>query len=128
MALTLKDLELLEKVWALTDEWNKTWEKWRTILFHQLNTQVLEEDAMKVCSLRLVNYLNICMQFQKRVMKLGREIKHLEVWINLKERVDQVKTLLPLIVDLKNPALRARHWGQLQEEVGKPFGSLHILD
>jgi dynein heavy chain len=63
------------------------------------------------------------LQFQKRVLKLGREIKHLEVWVNLKDRVDQVKALLPLIVDMKNPALRPRHWSQLQEEVGKPFGN-----
>ena len=56
-------------------------------------------------------------------MKLGRDIKHLEVWVNLKDRVDQVKALLPLIVDMKNPALRPRHWSQLQEEVGKPFGT-----
>ena len=56
------------------------------------------------------------------MLKLGREIKHLEVWVTLKDRVDQVKAILPLIVDLKNPALRPRHWSQLQEEVGKPFG------
>ena len=52
LALTLKDLDVLEKVWTLTDEWNKTWEKWRTILFHQLDTQTLEEDALKVCFVR----------------------------------------------------------------------------
>jgi dynein heavy chain, axonemal len=57
-------------------------------------------------------------------MKLGRDIKHLEVWQNLKDRVDQVKAMLPLITDLKNPALRARHWSQLQEEVGKPLSIL----
>ena len=28
---------------------------------------------------------------------------------------------MPLIQDLKNPAMRDRHWAQLQEEVQKPF-------
>lgn len=61
------------------------------------------------------------------MLKLGREIKHLEVWVSLKDRIDQVKALLPLIVDLKNPALRARHWSQLQEEIGKPFGTNRFI-
>ncbi len=49
------------------------------------------------------------------------DIKHLGVWQEIKERVDQFKASLPLIQDLKNPALRPRHWEQLKVEVGKPF-------
>ena len=28
---------------------------------------------------------------------------------------------MPLIMDLRNPAMRERHWKQLMEEVGKTF-------
>lgn len=35
----------------------------------------------------------------------------------LKERVDSIKKLMPLIMDLRNPAMRDRHWRQLMEEV-----------
>lgn len=52
-------------------------------------------------------------------MKLGREIKHLEVWVALKEKVEQFKVMMPLIQDLKNPALRERHWERLRDELGK---------
>lgn len=60
-------------------------------------------------------------RFQKRLVVLGRDIKSLPVWQDLKERVDQFKVLVPLIQDMKNPALRSRHWEQLKVEVGKPF-------
>ena len=39
----------------------------------------------------------------------------------MKGRVEQFKRTMPLIQDLKNPALRPRHWVQLKGEVGKDF-------
>ena len=60
-------------------------------------------------------------QFAKRVYKLGKEIKGWKVLESLKERVDNMKKLMPLIGDLRNPAMRERHWKQLMEEVGKTF-------
>ena len=35
---------------------------------------------------------------------------------------------MPLIQDLKNPAMRDRHWTQLQEEVQKPFDHTSMTD
>ena len=35
---------------------------------------------------------------------------------------------MPLIQDLKNPAMRDRHWTQLQEEVQKPFDHTSTAD
>ena len=39
----------------------------------------------------------------------------------MRGRVEQFKRTMPLIQDLKNPALRPRHWTQLKTEVGKDF-------
>jgi dynein heavy chain len=54
----------------------------------------------------------------KSIAKLGREAKAWPVLVWLKERVDAFKRTLPLITDLRNPALRPRHWDQLAERVG----------
>ena len=54
----------------------------------------------------------------KTVAKLGREVKGWPAWASLKERLDAFKRTLPLITDLRNPALRGRHWDQLAEHVG----------
>ena len=40
---------------------------------------------------------------------------------SLEEKVDNMKKLMPLVGDLRNPAMRERHWTQLMEEVGKTF-------
>ena len=36
-------------------------------------------------------------------------------------KVDQFRRTMPLITDLKNHAMRPRHWGQLKQEVAKQF-------
>ena len=39
----------------------------------------------------------------------------------LKAQIETFKRTMPLIQDLKNPAMRERHWTQLKDEVQKPF-------
>ena len=39
----------------------------------------------------------------------------------LKNQIETFKRTMPLIQDLKNPAMRDRHWLQLKDEVQKPF-------
>ena len=39
----------------------------------------------------------------------------------LKQKIDTFKRTMPLIQDLRNPAMRDRHWTQLKEEIHKPF-------
>ena len=40
---------------------------------------------------------------------------------HLKNRIETFKRTMPLIQDLKNPAMRPRHWQQLKDEIQKPF-------
>lgn len=44
-----------------------------------------------------------------------------EICDSIKGRIDQFKRTMPLIQDLKNPAMRDRHWTQIKNEVQKPF-------
>jgi dynein heavy chain, axonemal len=55
------------------------------------------------------------------VLKLGRDIKHWEVWRWIKDRIDAFKKTMPLVADLRNPAMRPRHWQQLMETIQTPF-------
>lgn len=52
-----------------------------------------------------------------QIGKLGRDMKKWKVWEAMKERVEQFRQTMPLIQDLKNPALRQRHWDALRSEV-----------
>lgn len=44
-----------------------------------------------------------------------------EICDSIKGRIEQFKRTMPLIQDLKNPAMRDRHWTQIKEHVQKPF-------
>lgn len=39
----------------------------------------------------------------------------------MQETVDSFKKTMPLIMDLRNPAMRPRHWANLMEVVGATF-------
>jgi hypothetical protein len=56
-------------------------------------------------------------RFNKQVTKLGRDVKAWPVWGWLKDTIEAFKKTMPLITDLRNPAMRARHWQQLMEHI-----------
>lgn len=60
-------------------------------------------------------------RINKLVSKLGRDIKHWPVWSWLKDTIDAFKKTMPLITDLRNPAMRQRHWQQLMDHVGTRY-------
>lgn len=51
---------------------------------------------------------DIAQKFQKRVVKLGRDIKHLPVWQELKERIDLFK-VTPRVLIFHSYPLRLRY-------------------
>lgn len=53
--------------------------------------------------------------------RLGREAGAWPVWAWLSGVLEAFKKMLPLITDLRNPAMRPRHWQQLMERVGARF-------
>lgn len=98
-----KDIENLEKIWELTKVWNMTWDSLKVKLFYDIDPKPMESQVAK---------------YRKQLGRLGKDIRHWGVWEALKSRVDQFLRLLPLIRELKNPALRERHWRQLNDELG----------
>jgi len=101
-----KDMDLLQQVWDLANEWNDMWEEWKLGRFTDLNVEAMEEASGK---------------FNKKLQKLGKDIKSWKTWEAIKDKVDQFKKALPLISDLRNEALRDRHWQQLMDQIGKQF-------
>ncbi|KAH6590256.1 hypothetical protein BASA50_009516 [Batrachochytrium salamandrivorans] len=100
------DLDSLTQVWQATQEWNMLYEAWRSVPFITLDSSEIEESVQK---------------FVKRLSKMTKEAKNWDVYINLKDRVSQTKRSLPLLLDLRNPAIRDRHWNQIIDDIGKTF-------
>jgi hypothetical protein len=51
--------------------------------------------------------------FNKNIGKM-RDIKRWGVWIMMREKIDRFRATLPLIQDLRNPAMRDRHWDMVR--------------
>jgi dynein heavy chain len=59
--------------------------------------------------------------YAQKKMKLPKHLRTRPPYSKLEEAVDAFKDSIPLIQDLKNDALRDRHWNKLMEVTGKEF-------
>ncbi|XP_040887758.1 dynein heavy chain 2, axonemal [Toxotes jaculatrix] len=103
-----KDIDHLQQVWEITQEWNANWTIWKVGQFATLRTENMESTAQDM---------------YKKLHKLKRELKDKE-WDIVdfsKNKIDQFKRIIPLIADMRNPAMRDRHWKQIYEELQCSF-------
>jgi len=101
-----KDLKMLNDMWSIIRQWQMAFDSWKDTVFAEINVDEMEEAAVRV---------------SKSLIKIGREVKHWLVWGSIKETIDSFKKTMPLIINLRNPAMRERHWAQLMDHVGETF-------
>ena len=101
-----KETAQLSGVWNVIEEWITAYDGWKDGKFKDIDVEELENASQIV---------------GKKIQKLGREVKHWSAWQGVKDTVDAFKRTLPLIIDLRNPAIRQRHWEQLMERCGERF-------
>ncbi|CAI5672498.1 unnamed protein product [Oreochromis niloticus] len=103
-----KDLDQLQQVWDITEEWNANWNIWKAGQFGTLQTESMETAAQDMF---------------KKLHKLQRDLKdkQWDIVDSSKNKIDQFRQVIPLIADLRNPAMRDRHWKQISEELQYSF-------
>ncbi|RZC39320.1 dynein heavy chain 2, axonemal-like [Asbolus verrucosus] len=103
-----REIAAIELVWQLTDEWNKAWEKYKSGEFWEIETEEMEVTAQTLF---------------RKLTRLSRELKDKgwDIVGHTRARVDAFRRTLPLIGDLKNPAMRPRHWERVRKVVEKDF-------
>ena len=101
-----KESEMLTNIWKIKEEWDCEWEKWKTCKFYDLDIQDMDDKAG---------------EFQDMLKNVDREIRGWVVYDNLKNRIESFRQTMPLIMDLRNEAMRERHWGLLRYEVREEF-------
>lgn len=102
------DLGFLDQLWGLASEFDAKYAEWKVTKFGDIKTDELENEA----GTRL-----------KKLVKLQRQVKEKD-WDfvqHYRDKLSTFKSVMPLILDLKEPAMRDRHWTKLMEEVGKTF-------
>ncbi|XP_062904770.1 dynein axonemal heavy chain 2 [Mobula hypostoma] len=103
-----RDLDYLRQAWEVTKEWEESWVEWKGEKFSSLMTQVMENTATG---------------YYRKLHKLSQILKdrNWDVIATSKNKVQQFKKTMPLITDLKNPAMRYRHWNNIKDDVQKVF-------
>ncbi|XP_054907024.1 dynein axonemal heavy chain 2 isoform X1 [Poeciliopsis prolifica] len=103
-----KDMDQLQEVWEISEEWDKNWEHWKVLHLSQLQTRTMEETALEM---------------YKRLRALQKDLKgkDWEIVTTSRVKLEKFKHIIPLITDLRNPALRERHWMQICEDLERTF-------
>ncbi|XP_006863561.1 PREDICTED: dynein heavy chain 2, axonemal [Chrysochloris asiatica] len=103
-----KELDALQQVWEITRDWEENWNQWKTGRFLTLQTETMETMAHGLF---------------RRLTRLAKEYKdrNWEIIETTRLKIEHFKRTMPLIADLRNPALRERHWDQVRDEVQWEF-------
>lgn len=101
-----KDYEGMELLFELYQEQKSMRDVWAQTLWVNLNPQQLM-DGMD--------------HFIREFRKLSKFVKNLSVGQALDANMKSFKNSVPLFIELKNEAMRERHWKQLMEKTGRYF-------
>ena len=102
------EMEQLQIIWEMTRDWDDLWETWKSGKFVNLVTKDMEETSNDM---------------YRKLHRMGRELKdrNWEILEVSRNRIDQFRRTMPLVNDLRQDAMRPRHWDQIQAETGRTF-------
>jgi dynein heavy chain, axonemal len=100
------DLELLDQVWTIVQEWLECFEAWSAIQFLELDVNGIDETVLI---------------FERRILQVGDNAQNWNVFAVLKDKIAAVRCIVPILTSLRNPAILDHHWKLIEEKTGKSF-------
>ncbi|XP_062480123.1 dynein axonemal heavy chain 10 isoform X3 [Pezoporus occidentalis] len=100
------DVKGLKQVYEIYALQKAAKDKWSQTLWVDLNVRILQEGIEG---------------FLKAFRKLPRQVRGMPVAFHLESRMKAFRDSVPLLLDLKNEALRERHWQELMDQTGIHF-------
>ncbi|CAH8518373.1 unnamed protein product [Schistosoma turkestanicum] len=101
-----KELDGLDQLFSIYLKQKQAREEWAHILWKDLNITILQTGIEK---------------YLKEVRSLPKSIRTLPIGTEIYEQIRTFRDSLPLFLDLKNEALRERHWHELMRKTGETF-------
>uniref|UniRef100_A0A8C5NZ98 Dynein, axonemal, heavy chain 6 n=1 Tax=Jaculus jaculus TaxID=51337 RepID=A0A8C5NZ98_JACJA len=105
------ELKLKQLLWDSLSEWDKLQQEWLKSKFDCLDPEVLNSQVSK---------------YAKFVTQLEKGLPPNNVVPQLKYKVEKMKEKLPVIIDLRNPTLKARHWAAIEQTVDASLVELEV--
>jgi dynein heavy chain len=100
---TIAEIKLKELLWKSLEEWDTLFVGWQSERFDRI-----EPDALN----QIVN------KYGKYVYQIEKGLPPNNLVPKLRERVEDMRNKMPMITDLRNPALRKRHWDVIYQVIG----------
>jgi dynein heavy chain, axonemal len=114
------ELIMAKDVWDTVLLCSKQFDEWKQTLWNNINTEAIDT-ASKV--------------FVKEVKAINKTVRDEDCYKGLDSMVKAFTTSLPLVAELRSPAMRERHWGALMHATKKQinlsdpsFSLQHLLD
>lgn len=105
------ELKLKQLLWDSLSEWDQLQQEWLKSKFDCLDPELLNSQVSK---------------YAKFVTQLEKGLPPNSVVPQLKHKVEKMKEKLPVIIDLRNPTLKARHWTAIEQTVDATLVDLEI--
>ena len=99
-------LKLLKKVWDHVELVDNIFGSWRNTLWPDVNV-----DSMMIA----------CSKLQKEIKALDRPVRNWDCYLGIMNEMAHMLIDLPLVQDLRDDAMRERHWKKLMRICGKSF-------
>ncbi|KAM9219274.1 dynein axonemal heavy chain 10 [Leptosomus discolor] len=100
------DMKGLKQIYEIYESQRAAKKEWSQTLWINLNVQFLQEGIEG---------------FLKAFRKLPEQVRSMPVAFHLETKMKAFRDSIPLLLDLKNEALRERHWQDLMERTGTSF-------
>nr|XP_019611948.1 PREDICTED: dynein heavy chain 6, axonemal [Rhinolophus sinicus] len=105
------ELKLKQLLWDSLSEWDQLQQEWLQSKFDCLDPEALNSQVSK---------------YAKFVTQLEKGLPPNSVVPQLKTKVEKMKEMLPVIIDLRNPSLKPRHWTSIEQTVDATLVDLEI--
>jgi dynein heavy chain len=107
-----KSFEPYAFLWTTAATWQKKEKIWKEGSFLDLEGEKLEKE---------VDALNLTINKAYKYFERAKIEKCKSIASQIKEQVGDFKPQVPLVIALRNPGMRDRHWEDLSKAIGKPL-------
>ena len=97
------DISLRRLLWKSIEEWDSLVREWLNKLLDEIKVDVVQKDVNR---------------FTQNIYMLEKGLPHNDLVPKLKDKVMDFKKALPIIIALRNPSLKPRHYAQLKHLIG----------
>lgn len=99
-----QDINLRKLLWESQQKWTKLYREWTNTILEAIDIDLLQKDVNK---------------FTQNIYMLEKALPPNNIIPSLKERIVEFKAAMPVILALRNPNMKQRHFDRLRVLVGK---------